>query len=53
MLLLIWGCDQYCPAAADWHDGQITHDTHARFAGPGESNRHAGGVHHDPEAEID
>src|ERR1035438_7059049 len=31
-LPLIWGCDQYSPAAAHWHDGQITHDTHARTA---------------------
>jgi hypothetical protein len=31
-MLVIWGCDQYSPAAADWHDGQIAHDAHARFA---------------------
>jgi hypothetical protein len=32
MLPLIWGCDQYSPAAAHWHDGQITQTTHAQFA---------------------
>jgi hypothetical protein len=40
MLPLIWGCDQHSPAAADWHDGQIMHDTHARFAHPGKSRNH-------------
>jgi hypothetical protein len=29
---LIWGFEQCRPPAAQWHDGQITHDTHARFA---------------------
>jgi hypothetical protein len=43
-MLVIWGCDQYSPAAADWHDGQFMHDSYVRIARSGESNRHAGGV---------
>jgi hypothetical protein len=31
-MLLIWGLGQCRAPAAQWHDGQITHDTHARFA---------------------
>ena len=29
---LIWGIGQCGRAAADWHDGQFAHDTHAGFA---------------------
>jgi hypothetical protein len=31
-MLLIWGRGQCRAPAAQWHDGQITHDTYARFA---------------------
>ena len=31
-MLLIWGFEQYRRPAAQWHDGQFTHDAYARFA---------------------
>jgi hypothetical protein len=31
-MVLIWGFEQCRTPAAHWHDGQITHDAHARFA---------------------
>jgi hypothetical protein len=31
-LLLIWVFRQRRAPAADWHDGQFAHDTHARFS---------------------
>jgi hypothetical protein len=31
-MLLIWGFEQYCRPAAQWHDGQFTHDMYARSA---------------------
>jgi hypothetical protein len=31
-MLLIWGFEQCRPPAAQWHDGQMMHDAHARFA---------------------
>src|SRR4029077_10977889 len=30
--VLIWGFEQYRAPAAQWHDGQISHDAHARSA---------------------
>jgi len=32
-MLLICGVEQCRQPAAQWHDGQITHGTHARFFG--------------------
>jgi hypothetical protein len=31
-MLLIWGFEQYRRPAAQWHDGQFSHDAYARFA---------------------
>jgi len=31
-MLLIWGFEQVRRPAAQWHDGQFTHDTHAQIA---------------------
>jgi hypothetical protein len=31
-MVLIWGFEQYRPPAAQWHDGQFTHDAYARIA---------------------
>ena len=31
-MMLIWGLEQCRSAAADWHDGQFAHNTHAQFS---------------------
>jgi len=31
-MLLIWGFEQYRRPAAQWHDGQLSHDAYARIA---------------------
>jgi hypothetical protein len=36
-LMLIWGWWQCCRVAADWHDGQFAHGTHAPAANAGAS----------------